>query len=154
VVISNDSAILAAQAINRQGLTLPELSAEVVKALTKKYPSLEVTNPLNLGADADAERYEVVFKRALADPNVDGAMVINATRGYLLKPEDVRIIAEVAKKVKDKPVVDVAPGGEDWMLVRDMLKDTNLPTYDAPEKAAKALRALYLYGRIRAKTPK
>jgi len=41
----------------------------------------------------------------------------------------------------------VPAGGEDFALVQKVLRDTSIPVYNLPEKAAKALRALRLYGK-------
>jgi acyl-CoA synthetase (NDP forming) len=60
-------------------------------------------------------------------------------------------LAEVARKFKDEPIVDVPVGGVDHVLVSEVLKGTNVPTYNLPDKAACALKALYLYGKIREK---
>ena len=100
--------------------------------------------------EARAKQYELVLKNVLADPNVDGAIVINMLKSRFLDAEDVRAIAEVLKKF-NKPVVDVAMGGEGYVLVRDALKDTNVPTYDSPERAVRALKALRKYGRVKEK---
>jgi acyl-CoA synthetase (NDP forming) len=37
------------------------------------------------------------------------------------------------------------------VLVRDALKDTNVPTYDSPERAVRALKALRKYGLVKEK---
>ena len=150
-IVSNvgGPAVLAADAVFREGLTLASLSEGVVKKISERYPGVDVVNPIDTIADAKAERYEFILKQVLDDPNVDGVMVINMLKSCFLEPEDVRAVAEVAKKFPDKPVVDVPVGGEDYMLVYDVLKDTNIPTYNLPDKAARALAALYKYGKIR-----
>ena len=48
----------------------------------------------------------------------------------------------------DKPIVDVPTGAEDFKLVTDILIETPVPTYDLPDKAAKALKVLYDYYKI------
>jgi acyl-CoA synthetase (NDP forming) len=61
------------------------------------------------------------------------------------------VIAEAAKNHFDKPVVDVPAGGEDFMLVYEVLRDTSIPVYNLPEKVAKALKTLPTYYQITAK---
>ena len=140
--------MLAAGAIEREGLKPATLSNDVKKAINARYPAIGVANPINMTAGAGAEHYEFILEKVLADPNVDGAIVINMIRSCPLKPEDVEVVAKVAKKSKEKPVVDVVVGGGDHALVREVLKDREIPTYDLPEKAARALRALYRYWQV------
>lgn len=152
-VLSNASepAILAVEALQREGLAPAKLSDETTKQIKKRYPDVDVGNPICMTASAKADCYEFVLKHVLGDPGVDGAMVINMLKSCLLEPEEVKVVADVAKKFSNKPVVDVPMGGEDYVLVSDVLKDTDIPTYGPPERGARALRALYLYGQIEKK---
>jgi len=152
-IISNTHgpAVLATDAVHREGLTLAKLDEKTVKGISQRYPSIDVANPIELGMEASAKQYELVLKNVLADSNVDGVMVINMLKSSLLNVDDVRAIAEVLKKFK-KPVVDVAMGGESYVLVHDVLKDTNVPAYDSPERASRALKALRIYGRVKEKS--
>jgi acetyltransferase len=151
-IISNahGPAVLAVDAMHREGLTLAKLGEKTAKGISHVHPDIHVANPIELSVEARAKQYELVLKKVLVDPNVDGVMVINMLKPSLLEIDDVRAIAEVLKKFK-KPVVDVAMGGESYMLVRDALKDTNVPVYDSPERAARALKALWKYGQVKEK---
>lgn len=155
-IVSNvgGPAILAADAVVKNGLKLATLSEETKKEIEKRYPGVEVINPIDLIADARTERYSTVLDLVLADPNVDGVMVINMLTSCFFEPEDAAVIAEAARKHPKKPVVDVPAGGEDFMLVYEVLRDTSIPVYNLPEKAARALRALRTYyrtvGKLRA----
>ena len=153
-IVSNvgGPAILAADAVVRNGLKLAMLSEKVKKEIEQRYPGVEVINPIDLIADARTERYSTVLDLVLSDPNVDGVMVINMLKSCFFEPKDAVAIAETAKKHPDKPVVDVAAGGEDFMLVYEVLRDTNIPVYNLPEKAAKALKTLRRYHQINATT--
>jgi len=146
-IVSNvgGPAILAADAIVRNGLKLAVLSEKTKKEIESRYPRIEAVNPIDLIADARADRYSVVLDLVLSDPNVDGVMVINMLKSCFFEPEDAAVIVEVAKKHSGKPVVDVPAGGEDFTLVHKTLQDTNMPLYNLPEKAAKALKALRTY---------
>jgi len=150
VILSNarGAATLTTDAIHREGLMLAELSNKTVREITKRYSDIKATNPVNMTADAKAEHYKFTLERILNDPNVDGVMVINMLKSRLLEPEDLEAIAKAARKSKEKPVLDVSVGEGDYMLVRKIFKDTEIPTYDLPEKAARVLRALYQYGQI------
>jgi acyl-CoA synthetase (NDP forming) len=146
-IVSNvgGPAILAADAIARNGLKLATLSEKTRKEVERHYPGVEVINPIDLIADARSERYSTVLALVLADPNVDGVMVINMLKSCFFEPEDAKAIAETTKKSWGKPVVDVPAGGEDFNMVYKVLQDTEIPVYNLPDKAAKALKALRAY---------
>jgi acyl-CoA synthetase (NDP forming) len=146
-IVSNvgGPAILAADAVVKNGLKLAPLSEKTRRKIESRYPGVEAINPIDLIADARAERYSFVLDLVLSDPNVDGVLVINMLKSCFFEPEDALAIAEIAKKHSGKPVVDVPAGGEDFTLVHNVLGDTNIPVYNLPEKAVKALRTLRTY---------
>jgi len=149
-VVSNvgGPAILAADAVVKNGMQLATLSEKTRREIEQRYSGIEVINPIDLIADARAERYSTVLNLVLSDPNVDGVMVINMLKSCFFEPEDALVIAETAEKHPGKPVVDVPAGGEDFMLVFKRLRDTNIPVYNLPERAARALKALRTYYKI------
>ena len=150
-VVSNvgGPAILAADALEAEGLKLAGLAWETRESLSKKLPEIfptpeSVINPIDTIADARADRFELILEEVLQDPEVDGVMVINMLKSTFFQPGEAMVIAEVASR-HSKPVVDVPAGGEDYFKVREVLKDSGLPTYNLPGKAAKVLRLLYDY---------
>lgn len=148
---SNGAAMLAAGAIRQKDLKLAMLSEDVKKTIKSRYPGIDLNNPINMKPDAGVEHYEFLLEKVLADHNVDGVMVINMLKSRVLKPEDLEVVAKATKKYKEKPVVDVTVGGEDPVLVRGVLRERGIPTYDLPEKAAQAMKALYKYWQFREK---
>jgi acyl-CoA synthetase (NDP forming) len=150
-IVSNvgGPAILAADAVVKNGLRLANLSEKTKTDIEKHYSGLEAVNPIDLIADARGERYAYVLDKILSDPNVDGALVINMLKSCFFEPEDAVAIAETSKQHPNKPVVDVPAGGEDFTLVQKVLRGTSVPVYNLPEKAAKALRALRIYHAVR-----
>ena len=145
-VVSNvgGPAILAADAIVREGLELAHLTDTTKNTISERYPGVDVINPMDIIADARSERFGFILEQVLRDHNVDGVMVINMLKSCFFEPEDARIIPKIAMKF-DKPVVDVPAGAEDFKLVTDILIDSAIPTYDLPDKAATSLRVLYEY---------
>jgi len=150
-IVSNvgGPAILAADALVKNGLRLATLSEKTRKEIERSYPGIDAVNPIDLIADARGERYALVLGAVLSDPNVNGVMVINMLKSCFFEPEDALAIAETAKKHPNKPVVDVPAGGEDFFLVRRVLKNIRIPAYNLPEKAARALKSLRMYQRVR-----
>ncbi|MGB9756290.1 MAG: acetate--CoA ligase family protein [Candidatus Bathyarchaeales archaeon] len=149
-IVSNvgGPAILAGDAVARNNLKLAALTEETKREIESSYPGVDATNPIDMIADARADRYEKVLELVLSDKNVDGVLIINMLKSCFFEPEDAKIIPKVAKKYPNKPVVDVPAGGEDFALVFKVLGNSNIPLYNLPEKAVKALKVLREYGRI------
>jgi len=149
-IVSNvgGPAILAADAVVKSGLKLATLSEKTRERIEKRFPGVEAINPVDLIADAREERYSFVLDAVLSDPNADGAMVINMLKSCYFEPRDALAVAKMAEKHPDKPVVDVPAGGEDFILVQKVLRNTSLPVYNLPEKAAAALKSLRAYADI------
>ncbi|MEM1563922.1 MAG: CoA-binding protein [Candidatus Bathyarchaeia archaeon] len=149
-IVSNvgGPAILAADAVARNNLKLARLSDETKKKIERLYPSIDATNPIDIIADARAERYRKVLDLVLADKNVDGVLVINMLKSCFFEPEDAKVIPEVAAKHPKKPVVDVAAGGEDFKLVYRVIGESSIPVYNLPEKGVRVLKVLRTYGKI------
>jgi len=149
-IVSNvgGPAILAADAVARNNLKLASLSEETKRKIESLYPGVDATNPIDIIADAKAERYSKVLQLVLADNNVNGVLIINMLKSCFFEPEDARVIPETAAKYPEKPVVDVPAGGEDFALVYKVLGDTSIPVYNLPEKAVKVLKVLRAYGQI------
>jgi acetyltransferase len=139
---------LAADAVAKNNLKLAVLSEKTKREIEGLYPGVDATNPIDIIADAKAERYRRVLELVLADENVDGVLVITMLKSTFFEPKDAKVIPKVAAKHPDKPVVDVPAGGEDFELVHKVLGRTNIPLYNLPEKAVKALKVLRTYGKI------
>jgi len=149
-IVSNvgGPAILAGDAVARSGLRLASLSEKVKQRIEGLYPGVDATNPVDMIADARADRYERVLDLVLSDGNVDGVLVINMLKSTFFEPKDARVISKVAAKYPFKPVVDVPAGGEDFALVYKVLGNTSIPLYNLPDKAVKALKILRIYRKI------
>ena len=149
-VVSNvgGPAILTGDAVERNDLKLATLSENVKNKIESLYPGVDAANPIDMIADARADRYEKVLELVMGDKNVDGVLVINMLKSTFFEPNDARVIQKVAAKHPEKPVVDVPAGGEDFELVRRVMCNTNIPLYNLPEKAVKALKVLREYGLV------
>jgi acyl-CoA synthetase (NDP forming) len=149
-IVSNvgGPAILAADAVARNNLKLATLSEKTKRKIESLYPGVDATNPIDMIADARAERYRKVLDLVFADKNIDGIVVINMLKSCFFEPKDAKVVPRIAARYPDKPVVDVPAGGEDFALVYEVLGNTNIPLYNLPEKAVKALKILRIHGKI------
>ncbi|MEM3824214.1 MAG: CoA-binding protein, partial [Candidatus Bathyarchaeia archaeon] len=149
-IVSNvgGPAILAGDAVAKNNLKLAVLTEKTKRKIESFYPGVDAANPIDMIADARADRYEKVLEFVLSDKNVDGVLIINMLKSCFFEPTDAKIIPKVARKHPNKPVVDVPAGGEDFALVFKVLGNSNIPLYNLPEKAVKALKFLREYGKI------
>lgn len=148
------SAVLVSDMLSREGLTLARLSEKVMKKIIQKYPNINISDWVDLGIDANGDRYKFVLEQVLSDSSVDGVVVVNEFKSTFLKLEDVREAAKAVKKSKNTPVIDIVMCEKDCVLVRNELRDKDFCVYDSPRKAAQALRALCSYGKIRERVEK
>ncbi len=149
-IVSNvgGPAILAADAVVRNGLKLASLSPQTKGEIERTYPGVDASNPIDMIADAKADRYSKVLELVLRDRNVNGVLVINMLKSTFFTSEDAKTIPKMVEKHRDKPVVDVPAGGEDFDKIYKVLGSSQVPLYNLPEKGVKALRVLRLYGAI------
>lgn len=137
-IVSNTggSSIMASDWCYRLGVRLSKFSESAKGKIKKKYPGIETINPLDIGADANGERFKYILDVIAKDRNVDAVLVINQLKSCLLKPEEI----EVLKGVKTaKPIIDCAPGHEDFRKVKFFIRDS-LPVYDSIKDAVKVLK--------------
>ncbi|KUO39111.1 MAG: hypothetical protein AVW05_02180 [Hadesarchaea archaeon DG-33] len=155
-VVTNVSgpAVLVADVLSREGLALAKLSDNIMKKIIQKYPNINIADWVDLGIDANGDRYKFVLEQVLSDSGVDGVVVVNELKSTFLKLEDVQEAAKAVKKSKNTPVIDIVMCGEDCVLVRNELRDKDVCVYDSPRKAARALCALCSYGKILKKVGK
>lgn len=150
-VITNVSgpAVLVADMLFRERLALAKLSDKVMKKIIQKYPNISIADWVDLGIDANGDRYKFVLEQVLSDSGVDGVVVVNELKSTFLKLEDFQEVAKAMKKSKNIPVVDIVMCGKDCALVREKLRGKDVCVYDSPRKAAQALCALCSYEKTR-----
>jgi acetyltransferase len=151
-VVSNAGGpgILATDALQGLGLTMPALSTATVETLRGALqPEASVGNPVDVLATAGSADYEAALRAVLADPVIDGLLVLFAPPIMTDADAVSATIASVcAEAARGKPVVVCF-----MTKVRDLsrgvlrLREAGIPTYPFPEDAAKALAALADHGR-------
>ena len=139
--------IIATDETVRSGLEMPELSKETVKALGKALPAYAIKhNPVDLTGDATSERYEKAMEAVFKDKEVSGVVCIVLMQIPTLEEDVLNILRD--SKVYGKPITICATGGQ-WTIEKTKkLESYGLPVYITPERAVKALKVLYDYGKI------
>ena len=140
---SGGPGILAADAMEAQGLEVVELQPETERLLAPLFPQeASIRNPLDMIASARPEGYRTALDALLRDPNVDSALAI-FTQPLGVRHADVaEAIGAVARAHPEKPVLAVLMGRDGLPEGRAGLHGHGVPSYVFPESAARALAAL------------
>jgi len=145
ITTSGGSGILAADAIEREGLSLAQLDSATVRDLEQIVPVYgNATNPVDVTAAVMAEPglFEQCLERLARDPHVDAIVACFA----VLVGDDVARIARAlgaARASAQIPVIAVRTGSA--ALAPEgarLLTDAGIPVYATPERAIAALAAL------------
>jgi acetate---CoA ligase (ADP-forming) len=135
--------ILAADAMETQGLQLVDLSPATVEALRPLFPAeASIRNPLDMIASANAAGYKAALTAFLADPAIDAVIPIFVPP-FGVRQEDVaEAIVSAARTEPGKPMLAVLMGREGLPQGRAELHEAGIPAYIFPESAARALNTL------------
>ena len=140
--------VMLTDALTTEGFLLPRSPADLKEKLRKVLPPhCIVENPIDLTGDTDDDRYKVVLDILLPRDDVDAVVVgaLPQVPGITSKLADY--LAEARKY--GKPIIAISIGSKEAEKFKGLLEDKGIPVFESPERAAKALRALYLYSKIR-----
>jgi acetyltransferase len=127
--------VMAADRAGDLGIPLAELSSATVETLTKSLPAnWSQGNPIDLIGDATPERYRAALAACLADPGVDGVLVILAPQAMTAPLEVARAVIECAK-TSDKPLLACWMGEEQVAKARRLLATHGIPAFRTPDPA-------------------
>jgi acetyl coenzyme A synthetase (ADP forming)-like protein len=137
--------VLATDWIIKNGLKLAKMKPDTIKRMRNSLPNhVVLKNPIDLTGDANVGRYKVAMEAAVDDDNVDMIVVITLFQIPTLTAEITDVISSYAER-SDKPIIVIAAGGRFTEVLKKSMEDFGIPTFSYPEKAARALRALYDY---------
>ncbi|NHQ87814.1 bifunctional acetate--CoA ligase family protein/GNAT family N-acetyltransferase [Iodobacter sp. HSC-16F04] len=121
---------------------LPELSSATVAWLAKNLPAqASRNNPVDILGDASPERFKLVVEAVLADPNIDGVLVVftpQAGTDHLRTAEAMIAL----KKTSDKPLLMAWIGGKKVDASRKLLVKAGCASFSAPEHAVEVFYSL------------
>ena len=148
--------ILAADALEANGLTLPELSEELRARIAERLPSEASTrNPVDLIASGGPDQFEHAISLLLASGEVDALMAIYVPTS----PEGAADIAAAMKRCQlefdgEATLMSVFMQSEGAAsLLAGEVGRRLIPTYTFPEAAALALARAVRHGEWRAREP-
>jgi acetyl coenzyme A synthetase (ADP forming)-like protein len=149
---SGGPGILAADALETQGLEVGELEPATIAKLTPLFPAeASIRNPLDMIASATAADYRTALDGLLADARVDAAVAIFVPPLGVRQEDVAEAIGRAAQAHPAKPVLAVLMGREGLPQGRAELRRAGVPAYIFPESAARALGALRRHREWRAR---
>jgi acetyltransferase len=146
VTNSGGPGILAADALEAQGMAVAELDPGTVDRLRPLLPEdASLRNPLDLMASASPRGYRAALEALLADPGIDAVMSIFVPP-LGVRQEDIAEAIVAAKSGQDrKPVLAVLMGRQGLPQGKAELHAVDVPAYIFPESAARSLGAMCRY---------
>jgi acetyltransferase len=139
--------VMATDSIIEHGGRLAGLSGETMALLNAALPPYwSHANPIDLLGDASSGRFVAAVKACLADPGVNGILVLYTPQGNA-RPDDMATQVAALVKGSPKPVLTVLMGGETVRAGRRIFKDAAIPCYGTPEEAARTYLSMYQYAR-------
>ncbi len=143
--------IVATDACIEYGLKVKEISEET-KSKIRPFvsPHASLKNPVDLLAEADAEKFEVAIKALYEDKDIDAIYFLMAPQRMIDIEKVARVIVKYAKK-KKKTFIPVLMGIIDVEKGVEILRREGVPFYRFPDTAARALSVAYKYTKMKEK---
>jgi acetyltransferase len=141
-------AVIATDAVEKQGLKIAPLSEQTMKTLKENLPPAANThNPVDVLGDATEQGYKIALDNVMKDNAVDGIVVILTPQTITRPLETAHVVVENANRYK-KTVVTSFMGGVSVEVAIDFLRQSRIPNYEFPERAVRALRGMVDYAKI------
>ncbi len=103
-------------------------------------------NPVDVLGDATAEDYREAIDACLADPNVDGLLVMLTPQAMTDPTGSAEMVAKAAEK-SEKPLLACWMGDAHVREARELLRRHNIPSFANPEGSVEAFGYLTSYHR-------
>ncbi len=134
--------VIAADSLEHDGLELATFNPDTEAALTKLLPpAASVHNPVDMLASASTEHYAEGLRILLADPNVDGVLVIMPPPP-MYPAEDAADAMIPVIQASEKPTIVVLMGSTQIVEASAHLQAARIPDYRFPERAISAFARL------------
>lgn len=149
VIITNGGGpgVMAADRATDRGIELSKLSPETITALNDVLPGVwSHGNPVDIIGDAPPARYSAAVDICLADPGVDGAIVILTPQAMT---EPTLVAEEIIKSAEHskKPILTSWMGGVQVEEARQVLNKARIPDFNMLEDAVDAFSFIGTYNR-------
>ena len=140
--------IMAADAVERAGLTFAKLTDETIKKLSEKLPpAANLYNPIDVLGDALADRYEFALGTVIDDTNVDVVLILLTPQVMTKSAATAEAIVRIARQKPQKPILACFLGSGKVEKGINILRDGKIPQYDSPEAAVATVKVMADYVR-------
>ena len=137
--------VMATDALEKNGLVLATLQPETEQRLAEVLPAAaNIHNPVDVLGDARADRYVAALDVVIADPGVDGVIVIVTPQTSTEIEETAQALVNESAK-SDKPLLGCWMGAKEASRGTQILAKNKIPNYPFPERAVGALGAMLRY---------
>lgn len=137
--------VLSADALSAHQLQLAQLTPNTQQRLARYLPAAASSqNPIDILGDADAIRYRTALELTIADPHVDGVLVLLTPQSMTEVDGTARAIAQL-KRQTTKPIVVSLIGHDLVAQGRTILTRAGVTTTTFPDSAISALTALHQF---------
>jgi len=143
---------MAADAVERQGLTIAKLADETVARLASQLPAAaNVYNPVDVLGDALADRYEFALDVVLNDAKVDSVLILLTPQAMTDSEATAEAIVRAVEKKTSKPILACFLGAGKIEQGIRILREGMVPQYDSPEAAVSTIKVMCDYVRWRSR---
>lgn len=144
--------IMAADSIERKGLTFAKLDEKTISTLASKLPAAaNLYNPIDVLGDALADRYEFALNVVIDDPNVDIVLVLLTPQVMTEAAKTAEAIVKIARQKPSKPILTCFLGAKKVADGVKILRDGKIPQYDATDGAISTIKIMTDYLRWRSR---
>jgi len=144
--------IMAADAIERQGLVFARLGDKTMERLAPKLPAAaNIHNPVDVLGDALADRYEFALDVVLDDRSVDVVLVLLTPQAMTEAEATAQAIVRISRKQSKKPILACFMGAGKVAEAVKVLREGRIPQYSSPESAVDVIKVMTDYVRWRAR---
>lgn len=135
-------AILAVDALEREGLKMAEISPKTKEYLSSRLPkAASVNNPVDVLAGSGPATYTLALEALLTDEQVDAVLVIQAPQDWFLPVSLAEVVGEVAS-AHNKTVVTSIMGKASVEEALKILQKRRIPNVAFPERSASLIAAM------------
>ncbi|MHC5061305.1 MAG: acetate--CoA ligase family protein [Planctomycetota bacterium] len=144
--------IMAADAIEQQGLVFAKLTDETVNKLAEGLPpAANIHNPIDVLGDALADRYKFALDVVVQEPNVDAILVLLTPQAMTEAAATAEAMVQASNEKSGKPIFASFLGANKVAEAIEVLRSGGIPQYDSPESTVLTIKTMVDYVRWRSR---
>ncbi len=152
ITVGGGSGVMATDALLELGLEVPELSINIQSRLRRiLLPIASTRNPVDITGSGSVEQLAESLRIVAESGEVDGIILIPYFNIPTITEDAPKILADTIREIHvEYPVpivVSVTGGRRAWKLALELRDLAGITIYPSEARAARAIYALYLYGK-------